>query len=488
MPKPLFASALIALASCAAWMLSGIAAPFAWQTRYDEARLLQCLVLGLLLVTTAISPAAVWEALRRIPSWVRCSLVAALLLGSLSASRSHFAAYAFCEVAFTAALIATGIGVRACVSSDDGRFAIALLLLVCCGSLALGLRFGTEYIAVVVEHDGSALESSWHPFQNPRYFAKAATWTLPLLWLAPRLTLRFHRPLQYGSAAATVLIWSQLLGSGSRGALLGMAVSVVVAAIFFGRSGRAYGIWQTACATAGLLLWGFFALFYDVSTPDHIARTGLSGRDDLYRAALLDIRSAPVIGIGPLHYSELGRHAETSVAGTHNLPLQLAAEWGLPATLLLLAPLLALGWRLFVLARESGVAGAVSPQQPMRIAIFSSIAAAMVHGLFANVANEPISQTLFVLLAGLFPGAAPPEVHASRSPAWQGRLLMATLLLAIGAGLIFAIAKGWDCVGQPDRKDYVRGTGDSIYPRLWSQGLIPLERSCYDRASLDQPR
>lgn len=484
MARTMSTTALLSLAACAGWMLSGLASPWPWQTRYDDARLLQCAVLTLVLLSALVRPAGALQPLLRAAPWIRLSLSAALLLGLISASRSALPIYAFLEVAFAAALVIATAAIRTACSTTENQQPQLALLIAAAGPMLLGIHFLTDYATAVLIADASGLESSWDLFVYPRYFAKAATWALPLLWLAPQLLTarRYRAALQIAAAIAAVVIWSQLIGSGGRGALLGMAACVAAAAIFFGKPGRGFARFQAATAAAGGLLWGLFVWAYRVAAPTRIVNGDASGRIELYRDALADIASAPLLGVGPMHYAELGRHAARSVAGAHDFPLQLAAEWGLPAAALLLAALLALLWGLFKDTRRQ-CAMPHGLDAAIKLTIFCAVAAAALHGLVANVFNDPISQTLAVLLLGVFPyspatvAATPAAVLATKKETVTAAAL---ILLALASAVIGAL-KGSHCVGYPGQAETLMSADGTIYPRFWSQGIIPWEQTCREK-------
>lgn len=475
---------LLTLAGCCSWMLSGVASPFGWQNRYDDARLAQCCAIGLMMVLALLQPGPIVRTLRRWPSKVRLGLSISLILGMVSASRSNFPAYASIEVALIVALLIAGISTRwICAEAEEKTIRLALLI-AAAGPLMLGMHFATDYLTAVITDDARGLDSSWNAFVYPRYFAKAATWALPLLWLAPYLTTKPYQALRATSAIASVVIWSQLFGSGGRGALLGMAISAAVAALFFGRPGRCYALLQTASAAGGILLWSYFVWAYDVPAPTRILNDGLSGRSGLYQAALDDIASAPLLGIGPMHYAEYGRHPLRSVAGVHDFPLQFAAEWGLPAALMLIAVLFRFYKLLFDSTHLQCVTEYANTRTKIQIAIFCALTAALVHGLVANVFNDPISQTLAVLTVGVFPlssTSSPADLHPR--PSMRAKVVLCCLVLLTGGTLLLAVIKGSRCVGHPGAVEYFQSADQTIYPRFWSQGIIPLEQTCRARST-----
>ncbi|SHG71841.1 hypothetical protein SAMN04488068_1242 [Hydrocarboniphaga daqingensis] len=460
-----------------AWMLSGLPLPSQWQTRYDDLRLAQCLLLILLVTAAAANPATLMAPLR---SWSGRSLLVVLALGLWSAARSALPHYAAIEVGTLAALAIGALQLRQGTATSPSLARTALLLL-CCGPLALGLQFIAAYAAAIAIGDAGSLSSAWDVFVYPRYFAKAATFALPLLWLAAQL-MSSSRQGRIGSVAcslAAVAIASQLVASGGRGGVLALLVAALIAAACFGRQGRRFAFEQLAVLASGAALWWLISLADVPSAGGGLLRAGSSGRAALYRDAWTDFVSAPLLGIGPMLYAELGRHPLRSVAGPHSAPLQWLAEWGLPATLLLLAVIAASYRRALRQLRAHAIGGG---DASTGIALLAAITAALVHGLLANVANDPLSQTLLMLSIAWFP-ALPSLTAARLDVPIPGPSLQVTAGWIAGCGLVvgvlaMAVHDGANCVGAGGDTRYFMSADETLYPRYWSQGIVPLEQTC----------
>lgn len=460
-----------------AWMLSGLPLPSQWQTRYDDLRLAQCLLLILLVTAAAANPATLMAPLR---SWSGRSLLVVLALGLWSAARSALPHYAAIEVGTLAALAIGALQLRQGTATAPSLARTALLLL-CCGPLALGLQFIAAYAAAIAIGDAGSLNSAWDVFVYPRYFAKAATFALPLLWLAAQL-MSSSRQGRVGSVAcslAAVAIASQLVASGGRGGVLALLVAALIAAACFGRQGRRFAFEQLAVLASGAALWWLISLADVPSAGGGLLRAGSSGRAALYRDAWTDFVSAPLLGIGPMLYAELGRHPLRSVAGPHSAPLQWLAEWGLPATLLLLAVIAASYRRALRQLRAHAIGGG---DASTGIALFAAITAALVHGLLANVANDPLSQTLLMLTIAWYPvSSANSAVRRSPSSRLQSALRAAGWIAGCGlvvGVLAMAVRDGAHCVGAGGDTRYFMSADETLYPRYWSQGIVPLEQTC----------
>lgn len=152
---------------------------------------------------------------------------------------------------------------------------------------------------------------------------------------------------------AAILCWAGLLWTGSRSPLIGLAVGLAAWLVKIARPMRA----SVLLATAGLGLSGMLVSLMMWSDLPYLGwwnlwkRTAVtqsaseltSHRSDFWSEAGTHVRSAPWLGHGPDAYGFLTPQLEG--VQPHNLPLQLALDVGLPATLLVFAVLLACLWR-----------------------------------------------------------------------------------------------------------------------------------------------
>lgn len=468
---------IVGVSLLGAWMLSGTDFS-SWETGYDNARMLQLAALGLLIVWGLLFyPKLIFDVLAVLPAYTIWMGAALWALAIASAVRAEWVSYAFIELSLYSALILASHSLRGSVRSVP-RLRVWPMFVLSVGAMCLGVRLLADFGAALMLRDVTALASSWVPFINPRYFAKAATWALPLLWLFPRLLpLPWRGRVWLLSTLAAVAIWAQLFGTGSRGALGGMVISLAVAGLFFGPAGRSYARTQLGCLTAGVVLWLGFVFFLGAEVPTRIVDAGASGRIPLYLAALSDIRESPLLGLGPMQFSLVDRHPDLNIAGVHSLPLQLAAEWGLPAAILA-CWLIGLWFRaMFRTTRHQSTQVPDGWDAWVAVALFSGLLAALIHSLVANVLNDPISQTMACLAAALVTFQKPQSSVPLRASAPQ-RVAMGLVAVTVLIGLWMGYQKGVACVGQASQAAYKTGIGGSIFPRYWSQGLIPLEQTC----------
>jgi O-antigen ligase len=209
-------------------------------------------------------------------------------------------------------------------------------------------------------------------------------------------------------AGAAILCLPLQLMTGSRGALLGLAVALIAAPFVVGR-GRRAGVAALAALT---VLSG--AAFFVTVAPDAVVQrvtqvdTSGSGRTDIWRMGFRIVDAHPVTGVGPGNFSVstveylLQPGATTRAVYivdepkvAHNIYLEVLAELGLPG-LILFGVIAATGLKsTLVAARASGRRGDPETELLAR-GLFLALLAMLVAAFFSS---ELFAKQLWVLLA-----------------------------------------------------------------------------------------
>ncbi len=184
-----------------------------------------------------------------------------------------------------------------------------------------------------------------YPFvENVRYINSAQVILIFLPWLTVRLKQMWGMHVLFALLASSLTL-SLLLIGGARSGLLSVLLGLVVL-FFTGKNKRAVLIYSLISIVLALLLYFFTSLVSELVfnkgfTGDFFSRFGAgqlnsinavtSSRYDLWVLAIKVAISNPLFGIGPQHFASLS----SFVAHPHNFYLNIAAEWGIPALLLL---------------------------------------------------------------------------------------------------------------------------------------------------------
>lgn len=448
---------------------------------YDQKRLAQFWLLAIAGLCCGASSTLRKRAsvqLSALPRAVWIALGVVLLLGVASSWRSASPRDALAELSLMLALVFLAVTLAAALRPVLARFRTLLAggVLVMLGLYLLqtavryaAWRFGGAPFDLVEMLTGLG---------HQRFVNQWQTLTLPLAVL-PVLVLRSPWWRAIGVLAAA-LWWALVIGAGARGTTLGVGVAILLTPLLAPKA-RTWSALQLLCAGLGFVL--AMSLFPQqlpervdgVSRLTDVSVTANSNESRLVlwvEAADL-ILEHPVLGIGPMHFAAVGERAHP-----HNLALQLAVEWGLPATLLLIA--LALG---AARAWLSMLPAARNPQV-VRAALTASFIAAAVHSMVSGITVPAYTQLWLAFLAGL----ALCEFHEMLDPyglEGESARRPTTAPTRLGVGLVVGwvacvgmlgthVVRDLPGVGASQEVAMARQAGAA--PRFWRYGYIGEER------------
>jgi O-antigen ligase len=282
---------------------------------------------------------------------------------------------------------------------------------------------------------------------------------------------------------ALILGFALLLLSTGRATSLGLIAGCAVTLLLFRRSALRYVAAMVAGAAAGALAYGslMYALPWALKLPppaallDDVAGTGsYKARLFLWRLAVDYIRESPWLGIGPMHYAH---RVNVEGAHPHNVYLQVAAEWGVPMLLLVLAVSLWALWRFSQRIRACGDAA----EQSMGIGLFAGCVAVAVDGFFSGNFVMPVSQMWIAFLIGLSiawcRSQAPKTIEVTTGlkppPSWYraGRVAIAAALVGSQLWLFYNVYP--EAAHLSEHLDHVQNDlapNPRTNPRFWSHG------------------
>ena len=319
--------------------------------------------------------------------------------------------------------------------------------------------------------------SPFFGFGNIRFFNQYQAWTLPLwpaalAWAIPR-----------SRTLAVLLIitgggwWALLLASGGRGPLVALTVATLVALLTLRPQARQWLGWQAVLLVLGLGLYTSLFVIPDLGSPglgrasDALAQTD-HARLTLWSQSLDFIRQNPLLGIGPMHFALGGGF--NGISHPHNAPLQLAAEWGLPAAFLAASLVV---WSLVLLGRHLG-GFREGPEATLALALWSSVLSGGAYAFVSGVIVMPVSQGLLLLVAGSAWGLASLQGTREQAPptATKGPRIASPHLALLGLALVASgytlttIERHMSQLADVERAFAQRHTG--LNPRIWLQGRL----------------
>jgi len=400
------------------------------------------------------------------PLWI------AFGLGTISTCLAALPYHAAAEVALHVQLVLLGAFFATLARITPLRSSMGILYSAWLIGAVYVIGVAANYVGVIVEKRPVDMEVFVLGYANQRFASALHALILPLIaWLALDRSAKLS--LRYSSWAIAVLLWTINLAMGTRAIWAAFFAAGIVFWCLGVSGGRRAIKAVSATATIGVLVYLLIWLFVPSVLPhggSMHSRVGDlesgTGRFELWKVAATESFDHPWFGIGPMHFATLriwyGAHP-------HSWPLQLAAEWGLPA-------LIAILFAIFVWGRcvRSALADRMHTSNEDALPAFGlSVTAAIFYGLLDGNWVMPVSQSLVAILIGASLGllADPVPSQLRRSLGFRG---IVVICVALASSLVLAHytthTLGEQLQGE---KDYHEKFHEQVFlPRFWQQGLI----------------
>lgn len=444
-------------------------APFYTPSLYDNSRLLQLFLLCALASIALVIPPIRGEALSIMkdgPSPMRWGVVILGIVAVGSASQAALPGMALQEVAL---LVLLGFLLLSAISlvAAFGTVADWRLLAAFEGS-ALVFTVVFWMACLAARESGQAFE--WiHPFvtfANVRHFSQFQAYTLPLL-VVPVAYVGI--PLRWRVAAYLLSAhwWALQFAVGTRAVWFACGCSAVLLLLVLRRDALVFLKWMCLCIAGGALVYLSMDAFLLADAPGlaEMGRRGFdaSKRGELWASALAMVWEAPLLGVGPMHFSF--RNFEWA-AHPHNTMLQVAAEYGLLAATIACGLVAYLLWSCASWVRSASVAH----DRLINIALLTALLMGFLDALVSGNTLMPVSQTILFLLMGWVIGRNRPVawIRPTHLTARTGLLLSAVVLASM-----YAVGQGaLDYYRYWDARQFMVPAGVS-HPRYWEEGHWP---------------
>lgn len=471
---------------------------------YNAKRLAEgvILVLGATLIITSPTLQGQWVKLVRritVNRWMFSAVSLLGILGVLSSSFADYPVWSFMQLSHYFLLLNIVLLIALTYRSASKYFEYIFLGVVACMAglyiINVGISYlytffildfplwpDTKFMRIWIEGSGFKYPKPFSNFVNIRYFNHIQTWTLPLITL---LVLRI--PKRYWAFSKITFIvacgwWMLAFASEARGTLLASLLALVFVGIMYRHKAKQWLRAHSLSAVIGLALYGlFFKVAFWSSGSSGGTEGGLikqaiddNGRFTAWEKILDVVVENPLFGIGPMHFPPL---ESTVLATPHNVFLQFAVEWGIPAALIFTGVVIT-GFYYWIrnTNKAFGTLDLNSSSVNVRVAITASLLAGLIHSGYSNIFNSPLSQILMVLVVGWAVGIyfndtkkEPDEPGATYL--WQRLGLVLVSLFA--AGFLT-----WSYVSHVPELDknrfkYLQTTqSKKLVPRYWDQGVL----------------
>jgi O-antigen ligase len=447
---------------------------------HDCQRVLQLLLLAFVLIDAVIVNFGNTNGIL-VDRKVKLGLFVLLVLAIASSASSIEPRQAIIEISIFAALCYLTLFVAKQFNDNKETFIKQLTYALLASILLYMVTFYVGYAAAVVDKIALAWPKPFYGFSNIRLFQQYQLWGLGFIVL-PLLAFDLKKKARNWLYIALTCWWVLLYYAASRGVTLGWLIAMAVTSIFYQKLAWPFLRVQLINATTGLA--GYLVLFKAIPFLIMASATSGSGsaivtstifrdttydRLDLWKVAYVMIKNFPFFGVGPMNfyfYNNFGTHP-------HNSILQIASEWGLPATFIMLA---ILGYSFncwYKRFNASKLQTATKLDSNLSVILFFTIIANGAYSLVEGVIVMPISQVLMFTTIGLMIGQYTLEhVTITKSSKFRFRPIFAGLVLvALVLSTMPELVRGltsYQRYYQPGERAFSMGP-DTINPRIWMQ-------------------
>lgn len=379
-----------------------------YQPGYDEKRIIELLIISIALLWNILDGMSTEHVS---PSWkikIRCAIFVLITLSGVSAFLSASPRHAVLEICLFAGLFYLSLFTAGLWREYRLTLVQWLVYAIMLGAIFYMVGFFTGYLASFLEAIPLRWPEPFFGFSNIRAFNQYQLWTLTLLCL-PLLGFNIERTgIRCWLFVVLTGWWVLLFVSASRGVLLAWLLAMPVTAAVYRQIAWPLLRLQLTSFIMGLSCYGLlfhlvpsFLVGGVLTRPESVLRNTTYDRISLWKQACSMIQTHPWFGVGPMHYAW---YPNEIAAHPHNSLLQLAAEWGLPATLLML---ILAGYGVFCwLKRLNPTSLKAAPEldQHLAVALFFTLVANACYSLVDGVIVMPLSQVMMAGIIGLMLG------------------------------------------------------------------------------------
>lgn len=454
---------------------------------HDCQRILQLLLLCIVLIDGVLIGFKL-DYMPHINNKVRLGIIAIIVLALISSYMSLAPRYAYIETSIFAALCYLALFVARSLHENKDNFIKYLTYALWASVVLYMVSFYVGYTTAIALKKTLQWPAPFFGFSNIRLFQQYQLWALGLICL-PLLAFELKQKIRIWLYFGLACWWVLLFYAASRGVTLGWLLAMMVTTIVYKKIAVPLLRIQLISAAGGLA--GYLVLFKAI--PYWIASSVVSGatnagsaiitstifrdttydRLDLWKVAYVMIKNFPFFGVGPMNfyfYNSFGTHP-------HNSVLQIAAEWGLPATFIILA---ILGYSFncwYKKFNATKLQTASKLDSNLSIILFFTIIANGAYSLVEGVIVMPISQVLMFTMIGLMIGQytdgdwlVTSEQQIKRKfkfrPNFAGIVLVA-MVLSTMPELVRGLTS-YQRYYQPGERAFSMSPG-TINPRIWMQ-------------------
>lgn len=370
---------------------------------HDAQRFYSLILLALVLIHSTINTKSIDNSLL-ISKKILLAFYCLLALAVSSTALSHYPRHAVIEVSIFASLCYLALFSSGLMLNNKGIFIKGIIYVFWLSLLLYMLGFYVGYFSALISKTPLHWPEPFFAFFSIRCFNQYQLWSIGLITL-PILAFEIKQSTKYWLTIALTCWWVLLFYSASRGVLLAWLVGMLSTAFVYKKIALPFLKLQIFSITTGLMF--YIVLFKLLPSWLHqiiitltVMRDTTNDRTELWDICLKMIDKHPFVGVGPLHYywyTKVGTHP-------HNSVLQLGAEWGIPATLIMLG---IAGYGFYCWYKKFNASSTILQPRldsQLTIILFFTIITNAAYSLVDGVIVMPISQVLMFTIIGMMIG------------------------------------------------------------------------------------
>jgi putative inorganic carbon (hco3(-)) transporter len=378
---------------------------------HDSQRLIELLLVGMVLVFNIIFNQS--KTAFAFNNTMRYGLYTLIALAVISSYLAESPRHALIEISLFAGLSYLTLLVVHLYNENKALLIKPLIYALWAGILLYMVSFYVGYTTATIFNTAKPWPALLTGFSSIRSFNQYQLWGLGLITL-PLLTFDFKNTYtRRWLHVALIFWWVILFYSTSRGALLAWGLGLLCTALIYRKLAWPFIRLQFIHITAGYL--GYVILFQFIPSLRHatagtatetalvtgtILRNTTSDRIGLWNLSFNLIQDHPIFGVGAMHYA----WNNTGVAHPHNSALQLMAEWGLPAALIIIT---IAGYGFYCWLKKVNINSLKTQTKldsNLGIILFFTMVTNAAYSLVDGVIVMPISQVMMFTVIGLVMG------------------------------------------------------------------------------------
>ena len=436
---------------------------------HDNQRLLELLLLSLVLLHTILNKVQT-TALKLTNNHLRIAFFLLLGLTCLSIFFAKSSRHAVIEASIFASLSYLAVFVTELYLENKEDFIRILTYSIWAGTLLYIISFYVGYITAITFKTPLHWPYPFAGFNNIRAFNQYQLWPLAFITL-PLLAFNLKKNIQVYLYFALACWWILLFYSASRGVLAAWLVGVLITAVIYRKF--AWPMLKIQFINIATGFSGYYFLFKLIPSLSEstlvtgtVIRETTSDRTALWLECLKFIQEYPVLGVGPMN----SPWHNSIMLQPHNSLLQLASEWGLPATSTILA-IAGFGIYCWLKKLNANTLEKQSNQDKnLTVILFFTIVVNAAYSLVDGVIVMPLSQVLMFTMIGLMIG----HYSYNNLNTSKEKLVESYFTFRQIFAFFVLIALVWSTLPEiiQGLSGYERGFSmgpDTINPRIWLQ-------------------